>query len=184
MNLIRLLPLLLLPALAVAQDSKPQEVIIKVQNQQSQPASQSVTEKAHEWVEFGEHVGGAIDAGLGKLTEHANKFAETDAGRFTMLVIAWKVAGQDAIILVDRFVGVVVGVPLMAVWICIYIWYLRKINKDQKILIKKSGFWLWGTREFQLIKCPYDNEDRFVSSLVATIVFFVVSIILIPNTII
>src|SRR4051812_35957038 len=81
---------------APASNPNQQEVIVKIQ-QQPAPQPQTVVQKANEWVEFGKNVGTAMDAGLTSLTDHADKFSKTDVGHFTMAVIAWKVAGRDAL---------------------------------------------------------------------------------------
>lgn len=43
-----------------------------------------------------------------------------------MAVIAWKVAGKDALGLMDRFAGVAIGIPILFVLLGIYVWVMRR----------------------------------------------------------
>src|SRR6478736_3002699 len=138
-----------------AQAQQPQEVIVKFQQQPAPaPVQTTVVEKANEWVEFGKHVGSAMDAGLTSLTDHAEKFSKTDAGRFTMLVIAWKVAGKEATELVDRFIKIVAGVPILIAWNMLAFWFYRRMYLPRRVVIERTGMLWWGTRKYQIV-----NED-------------------------
>jgi len=174
-SLVAFSPLFAQTAIPPAPQPQQQEVIVRIQNEQPKAIPQStVVEKAHEWVQFGEHVGKAIDAGLGSLTEHANKFADTDAGRFTMLVIAWKVAGQDAMTLLDRFTGVAVGVPSLIAWCALCIWYIRRMFVRHTIVIEKSGFLWWGTKKYKVVNDEHEwGSDKTAGMFVAAIVFII-----------
>lgn len=60
------------------------------------------------------------------LVQGIDELSQTDAGRFTMAVIAWKVAGKDALGLMDRFAGVAIGIPILFVLLGIYVWVMRR----------------------------------------------------------
>jgi hypothetical protein len=141
---------------APTQNPNSQEVVVRVVREDPKPAApaQTVAQKANEWVDFGKNVGTAMDAGLSALTDHAEKFSKTDAGRFTMAIIAWKVAGRDAVELTNRAIKVVFGVPVLIGWNCLAIWFFRRMFLPRRVVIKKSGFLWWGTREYKIV-----NED-------------------------
>lgn len=150
-----------------------QEVIVKIQ-QQAPEAPKTVAAKANEWVDFGKNVGSAMDAGLSSLTEHAEKFSQTDAGKFTMAIIAWKVAGHEATALTERLIHVAVGVPILIVWIFVSVYFWRKTYCTRREVIERSGFWLWGTRKYQVVSPDMDNPGPWISGIIAVIVAFII----------
>ena len=121
---------------------EPQRVLIEVQQRAPEAAKSTVVQKANEWVDFGKNVGAAMDAGLGSLTENANKFSKTDAGKFTMAVIAWKVAGRDAMELTNRVVRVFVGIPACIAFNVLFIWFYRRNFMAYSVVDTQTGpFW-------------------------------------------
>ena len=180
-----------LSCVGMAQNSgnnEPQRVVVEIKQQENKPFvvsdEKQTVEKAHEWVQFGSHVGGAMREGLSALTDEANKFAGTDAGRFTMLVIAWKVAGQDAMELLNKFRGIVIGVPILAIWTAIYVWVLRKRFISHRVVVKQTGFLGWGTKEYKVMNEEQLNGDEFGAVIVTTIIFLVVAAVVFFNAII
>lgn len=72
------------------------------------------------------------------LVQGIDELSQTDAGRFTMAVIAWKVAGKDALGLMDRFTGVLIGVPILVVFFCTYVWVVRRFFMLRTIKLKET----------------------------------------------
>ncbi len=125
-----------------------QEVVVRVVNEQPKPqaAEKPVVDKANEWVDFGKNVGSAMDAGLASLTDHAEKFSKTDAGRFTMAIIAWKVAGKDALqvtqYVTDKAVHILFGIPALIAWNILCIWFFRRMFLPRRVVLTREGpFW-------------------------------------------
>lgn len=137
--------------------NQPQRVLIEVQQKAAEPPPSNLIVKANEWVDFGKNVGTAMDAGLSSLTENANKFANTDAGKFTMAVIAWKVAGRDALDLTNRTVTIVLGVPIMVVIDLLFIWFVRRNFMEHRVLIERQGPWYARTS----VKWKIVNDEEF-----------------------
>jgi hypothetical protein len=185
------LSLFMLAALPLfaAEDAKPnpnsQEVVVRVVREDPKPVVPPTTtvQKASEWVQLGNDVGTAIGSGLksvahevkdatfGKdvtLLDGIDKLSKTDAGRFTMAAVAWKVAGKDAIHFtevimarVDRYIATIIhiaiGVPLLIVWIWIACWFIRKNFMTHRVLVEKSGSRFRGTlkKNWKIV-----NEDE------------------------
>lgn len=163
-------------------------VIDVVQKQAPEPLAQ----KANEWVDVGRNVGTAIGSGLkavahdlkdetfGKgvsLVDGLDKVSHTDAGRFTMAVIAWKVAGADAMQLLHRLTGVVVGVPLAIVFFCIAIWITRRFAMVRSVRTEVSGGPWWSkTRviKYQIINGNLDQDDRMAIVILTWIIALLV----------
>lgn len=155
-----------------------QEVIVKIQQQAPELPKTTVVQKANEWVDFGKNVGAAMDAGLTSLTEHAEKFSKTDAGRFTMLVIAWKVAGRDAMELTERFTHVVVGIGILCVWIPLAVWFFRKNFMAHRVLIEKSGPFWNRTKKYGMVNDDM-SDNRATSAWFFGIIAIIVTIMIV-----
>lgn len=145
-----------------AQENKPQEIILTVQQanvvKQEAPKAPAAptTQVVNEWVNVGKNVGTAMREGLSALTDEANKFAGTDAGRFTMAVIAWKVAGKDARELTSEIFRKFIGICLLTVLFVLFCFFFRKMFLEHRVVVSKKGFWIWGTREYKVL-----NEETF-----------------------
>lgn len=151
---------------ATQQQQSPQEVIVRVQTEHPATAptaavQQTVAQNASEWVRIGTNIGTAIGSGLksvahetkdevfGKdvtVLEGIDKLSKTDAGRFTMAVIAWKVAGQEATELTEYFttkiLHIVFGIPIILGWNALAIWFYRRMYLPRRIVVSSKGpFW-------------------------------------------
>lgn len=175
-----LLFLMLWPVALLAQQAdNTQRVIVEVK-QPSVEDSKSIPAQTNEWVEVGRNVGVAMREGLSALTDEANKFADTDAGRFTMAVIAWKVAGKDAkeltTALIDRSVKLVVGVPALITLVIIYLWIMRKSFICHRVVVEKTGpFWA-RSKKYEIINKNQgagNKSEGYVFALVFANVLFV-----------
>lgn len=141
--------------------SKSQEVVVRIQQDAPPPpvpvADKAISDKANEWVQVGTNLGTALgsatksilhetkDAAFGKdvsLVQGIDNFSKTDAGRFTMLVIGWKVMGKDAIDLLDRVKNVAIGVPFLICWTALFVWFYRRNFTIRAVVATKEGpFW-------------------------------------------
>src|SRR3990167_5709437 len=67
------------------------------------------------WVGVGKEVGEAVSGALGAVVDKAEHFGKSDVGRFTMLLVAWKLLGKD---LLDRalVLFLTTGALIIAVW--------------------------------------------------------------------
>lgn len=96
--------------------------------------------------EIGEGVSGALSALNGEVT----KFGNTEVGHFTMLMIAWKIMGEDAVGLTKDLLGAVVGIPFFFLTSLILFWSYKRLCIPRKVLTKKGpGF--FGEREYQIV---------------------------------
>jgi hypothetical protein len=136
----------------------PNEITVKIQQLAPETPKPAIVEQANEWVDFGRHVGQAMSEGLSALTKEANTFSGTPAGHFTMAVIAWKVAGHDAMDLLNRTVHVIVGVPFLIAWIILGVWVIRRNFMARRVVVEDSGSWLRGTR---VRKYAIVNDESF-----------------------
>lgn len=80
-----------------------------------QQLKQIEVHEAGAWVGLGKEVGEAINSSLSAVTDNTAKFADTQVGKFTMFIIAWKVLGNDFMGVVWAFFLALLGFPTL-IW--------------------------------------------------------------------
>jgi hypothetical protein len=143
-----------------------------------------------------------MDRTFGKdvtLVDGIDKVSKTDAGRFTMLVIAWKVMGKDAVDLLNKVQGVMIGVPIQIFLVCLYVWVMRRFFVTRSVVLTKTGGLFSKDRkvEYGLVNVTsgYNNKDevkiisridedtKHVGLFITSVVFIGVSILNIAQVI-
>ena len=174
--------LLLVPGAVLAQQSHPdgeQEIVVKKKDVPPEILKRIETEKQVEsvkervatygkWVGLGKELGTAVNESLSALTAQADNFSKTGVGKFTMFIVAYKVLGRD-------FIGVAIGVPLLILGTCIFLWSYRKTCLPYKILSKVNAD---KSREYTVINNEkLDNQasrDHFVGMRWSHIVVYLI----------
>ncbi len=196
---------MLFASLAFAQEQaapaapKPQEITITVQQAPAASAKQTTAAVANEWAQMGTNMGSAVgsaakailhetkDATFGKdvsVVDGIDKFTKTDAGRFTMLVVAWKVMGRDAIDLLDRVKNVAIGVPFLIAWTLLFIWFYRK-NFTAYAVLKSTTGPLWNrVKTYEKVN-EDDNwgEGKATAAVVTGVIYAVATLAVAVNII-
>ena len=84
------------------------------------------------WVGVGGEVGIAVKEGLTAVVDVADKFGKTDVGKFTLLMVAWKVMGVDLVRIVLGFIFLI-----LITWLFVMVYKNTYIPK--RILIENPG---------------------------------------------
>jgi hypothetical protein len=124
------------------------------------------------WVGIGREVGVAVNSSLEAITTQADHFAHTGVGKFTMVLVAWKVIGDQAVHLIVGLLEVLLMLPL-------WIWSYRRFCIPRSMVIKKGqGF--WGAKEYEVVN-KFDPENPAICIghwvallLIGTVVLFTV----------
>lgn len=106
-------------------------------------------EKYGNWVGVGGEVGTAIKEGLTAVVEVADKFGGTDVGKFTMVMVAWKVIGEDV-------VRILLGI-IFAIVMTVLIFRSVRHYYPRKYLVKGNRWKFWQQNEYEL-NVPETNE--------------------------
>jgi hypothetical protein len=85
-----------------------------------------------EWVGVGKEVGVAVREGLTAVVDVADKFGNTDVGKFTMIMVAWKILGEDII-------KIILGIAFLII-VNTFIFKVYK-TKFMTYRIRESGVW-------------------------------------------
>jgi hypothetical protein len=95
-------------------------------------------EKVDRYAQMGKGLGVAINEGLSAVTKNVETFSQTSAGKWLMVLITWKVMGEDAIGLARTAVQWTIGTILMAVGIPFWIWLVRRNCVQRPIATSES----------------------------------------------
>lgn len=108
-----------------------------------------------DWVGVGGEVGQAIEEGLTAVVDVADKFGKTDVGKFTMVLIAWKVMGKDII-------KIILGLLFFGVLVFMLSRYYRRTIADRRILVKRTpqGVWKRDIKEYEVVESSLDGDER------------------------
>lgn len=69
---------------------------------------------------MGREIGEAVKGGLESVVEVSNKFADTPVGKFTLVMVAWKIMGRDLL-------HVALGVPIFIAGWCVWFYFIRRM---------------------------------------------------------
>ena len=119
------------------------------------------------WVGVGGEVGEAVREGLTAVVDVADKFSGTDVGKFTMILVAWKVVGKD-------ITKIFLGLIFFIVFTVILIYSFRTTCIERKVLIKNTpqGFWKRNIKEWEIVEPRLGNGDGLAWVRILHIVFF------------
>jgi len=124
------------------------------------------------WVGVGGEVGTAIKEGLTAVVDVADKFGGTDVGKFTMVLVAWKVVGKD-------MVRIVLGLVFIAIFTWLLIYSFKRTCIERRILVKNSnpGFLRYPKiKDYEIIEPRFGDGEGLGIIRIAHIVFFFIGI--------
>ena len=122
-------------------------------------------------ISYGKEVGIAVGEALNAVSDSAVKFADTRVGTLTILLVAYKVIGRDAI-------HYLAGAGFTLVWIPLWIWSYRRFLPRRVLIRKTSDAQEWAILNDE----PANNSgDPWTPARIALVVhlciFFVLLII-------
>ena len=113
--------LLFLAMPAFAQDEEkvtiPKSILTK--EQLSQLNQKNLRENVSSWAGVGKEIGEAVNSSLQAITTQSNNFAQTSVGKLTVILVIWKVIG-------DQFLHIIVGLLELLIFIPLWIWSYRR----------------------------------------------------------
>jgi hypothetical protein len=115
------------------------------------------------WVGVGGEIGTAIREGLTAVVDVTGKFGDTNVGKFTMIMIAWKIMGSDIVRIIFGIILLLVGIPIALRIMKTFMPY-RKILKTDPGLFKYP-------KEYEIVKPDYQNDG---SGVIWTFVVFAI----------
>lgn len=107
------------------------------------------------WVGVGGEVGNAIEEGLTAVVDVADKFTGTDVGKFTMVLVAWKVIGKD-------LVRILLGLIFLAIITLLFFRVYRNTYVPKRKLVEKTpqGWFKRAKKKYEII-IPNDDWEGY-----------------------
>lgn len=136
-----------------ASDLTPDQ-LAKIKAQQELETMQQKLDTYGKWVGVGGEIGTAVREGLNSVVDVADKFGKTEVGKFTMMMIAWKVVGKD-------FVRIFLGLVFIIV-ISVIIFKSHRNFSPHKVTIKSNGWKFWLPQEYKVIEPSEFDGLQFV----------------------
>lgn len=110
-----------------------------------------VVQAVGKYAGVGREIGEGVSGALGALNDEAQKFGDTQVGHFTMAMIAWKIMGDDVMVVAQDLVGSFVGVPFLFFGYIAVLWSYRKRCIPHTVCTEKgAGF--FGERKYTLVE--------------------------------
>lgn len=103
--------------------------------------------KLQEYASVGKALGQAFKECWSTVSTDAEKFAQSDAGKWTAFLITWKVMGKDAVDLVKTTVRWAVGIGLFAVVTPFFMFIIWKNCVTKKVLVNCERTSLWNVKK-------------------------------------
>lgn len=144
---------LLLSCMAVAQQqekvvSVPESKLTEQQKAEFMKAA-TIQEQAKGWAGIGDEIGHAVNNSMAAITTQSNNFAQTPVGKLTVLIVIWKVVGDQAVHVAGGIVEIIFFVPL-------WIWSFRKTGIVRRALVSSEGWPIIGKKTWQVL----DDQDK------------------------
>lgn len=129
--------LLALPLVVYAQNEQDEKVTIPrsmlTKDQLSELTQKNLRSNLTGWAGVGREIGEAVNSSLQAITTQSNNFAQTPVGKLTVLLVIWKVIG-------DQCVHIFAGLVELLVFVPLWVWSYRKMCLTRRIRIGKDQF--------------------------------------------
>lgn len=135
------------------------------QNQLAASIENLTPEKIDKYAQIGKAFGTAFKECWTTVSTDAERFAQSDAGKLTMVLVAWKIVGQDGINLVEKAVQYAVGIPMLFIGTLLFAWIIRRNCFEYPALVSSTKVgWLTVKREYKGTEKPiWGGEEAFVA---------------------
>jgi len=107
------------------------------------------------WAGSGKEVGIAVRDALMAVVEVADKFGKTNVGLFTMVMVAWKVMGEDV-------VRIIMGIVFALITTVFIFRSYHKNFTTRRIVTKTNGWKFWLPKEYEIVEPSTYDGYQFV----------------------
>jgi hypothetical protein len=122
-----------------------------------------------------------VDSGLTVTQDHLIKFADSDAGKFTMFAIAWKLFARDFLEVGEVLMGYLVG-GLLLIILSKVIWSVnRRLTHGSMVVKSQTGWGIFSKKTKEFVPAKMDNDEKtgvYVASLVAQIIVIIIGLVI------
>lgn len=158
--------------LTPAQQAKVEADKMIAKQQEQLAVYEKKIEQFGDWVGVGGEVGNAVNEGLSAVVDVADKFSQTDVGKFTLVLVAWKVMGKDVI-------KIILGIIFLAMFTWLLIYSFKRTCIDRRIVIeyKNPGFMKYPKeKKYELVKAMFGNGEGLGIIRIIHLILFLIGI--------
>lgn len=105
---------------------------------------------------LGKEIGLAVGNSLAAVNKEVGAFGESKVGKFTMVIVAWKILGEDVKGFTEAVFGVVIGIPLLIAFNWFMIWFWKRTTSKTRLVVSEEGK-----------KKQYQYEDTWYTKIAA-----------------
>lgn len=143
-------------------------------------ASAAMRKELTEWGFMGKGVGVALIAAAKEVGIAANEFAQTDLGKVTVAIVAYKMIGNEALDLLNTFMGIAVGSFILLFSFGLAVWVLYSSRFHYKVEYEQVPYF-WGLFQVSKVKSAIAEEEenrgmRLVFAVVVIIIGLIVGL--------
>ncbi len=120
-------------------------------------------DKIDKYVQIGEAFGRAFKGCWSTVSDDAERFANSDAGKIAMFLVAWKIMGEDAVSLTKNLVRWAIGAALLFIGLITWIVFFRK-RWYPITEIERTGFFKY-KKTYGEQESYYDSQILWVIAL-------------------
>lgn len=118
------------------------------------------------WVGVGGEVGTAVEEALSAVVSVADDFGKTEVGKFTLVMVAWKVMGKD-------LVRILLGIVFIAIFTWLLIFSFKRTCIERRVMTKNPGFMKY-PKEYKIIEPLFgDGEGLGIIRIAHLFLFFI-----------
>lgn len=109
---------------------------------------------------LGKEIGLAVGSSLSAVNKEVAAFGDSRVGQWTMVIVAWKILGEDVVGFTQAVFGVLIGVPLLVAfnWIWLILWS-RNTRKQRQLVSEEGRLKKYEYVDTWYTKCSSDNAD-------------------------
>jgi hypothetical protein len=139
--------------------------LAKIKAEQELSVLQKKVETYGKWVGVGGEVGIAVRDGLNAVVDVADKFGNTDVGKFTLIMVAWKIMGKDVL-------RICLGVLLIIILTGLCFKAYNLAYKPRRVLVENPGF-LKYPKLYKIIEPKNDWDGYNSMKFLLVVIYFV-----------
>lgn len=124
-------------------------------------------ERIDKYGQIGKAFGSAFKECWTTVSDDAEKFAQSDAGKWAMFLVAWKIMGQDAIGVFNHLVHYIAGFSLLIVGVPFFIYIFRRncVQHPMAVSRTKIGFLTVKTEYKGVVQPLHEGEGQLLYAL-------------------
>jgi len=128
--------------------------LAKIKAQAEVETMQKKLETYGKWVGVGGEIGNAVKESLTAVVDVSDKFGKTDVGKFTMVMVGWKIIGKDLL-------RILFGIVFATIYTIFMFRYYKKGFTTYRIPIKDNGWKFWLPKEYHIVKEANDRNTSY-----------------------